>query len=166
MDWLSPANAESARMSFYANLQTPLVNADYYVEATLDNQASGSADDFAWLMLRRTDSGTYYGAGWYASAVANDCYIFKVVSGVYSQLANGDCGFTGNDTVNASVIRFAAQGDALTLFKDGVSVLSAAGGNAITAAGTGGVGAGNIRNPGDDVSGALALDDFLISELR
>jgi hypothetical protein len=57
-------------------------------------------------------------------------------------------------------------GDNLALFKDGNAVLSALGGNAITASGAAGLGAGNIRLSADQVSSGLAIDDLSIVELR
>lgn len=164
-DWLTPdQDAREARVSYYANPQ-PRVP-DYYLETLLANSAEGSSNFFAFLMLRRVDSGTYYGGGWYAAAVAPDCYIFRVVGGVYTQLAVGDCNFTGDGFRNSSIIRFSVQGDTLTLSNNGTPVLTAQGGNAIPGPGNAGVGAGNIRNPTDQVSRGLALDNLSIVEIR
>lgn len=105
---------------------------------------------------------TYYGAGWYSASKnknADDSYIFKVIGGKYTQLASGKCQFD-----DGSIVRFGVVGDTLTLYKDGAKVLSAEGGNAISAIGAGGFGAGNIRVATDNYTAGQSIDNFDIVE--
>lgn len=150
----STAAENSVRFSYYATPSPALGSANYYVQWTQINDA-GTSDDFVWLMLRRTGAGTYYGAGWYPAGQTNDCYIFKVVATVYSQIANGDCNFA-----DTNVIRFGAASTTLTLYKDGVQQIQGTDSD-IASAGAGGFGMGNIRAVNDDIV-ASEWDDFLI----
>jgi hypothetical protein len=148
------AISASARVSYHITPTIALGGADYFAQVTLANSADSSGDDFVWLMLRRTAADTYYGAGWYANV---NCYIFKVVGATYSQIAtNASCGF-----VDASVVKFGAVGTALTLYRDGSSVLTTTDAE-ITATGAAGWGMGNIRAGTDDVTTTLQLNDFSV----
>ena len=156
-------NPYACRVSYYATPNPALSSADYYVQFLILEAAKGSSGLFTWAMLRRTAADTYYGAGWYTvtkkPADADKVFIFKVIGGKYTQLASGKDVFD-----DGSIAKFEAVGDTLTLYKDGTKVLSVAGGNAITAIGAGGFGAGNIRNPKDSYSAGQSIDNFDIVE--
>jgi len=152
----------SYRQSFYATPNPALSSPDYYVQFLVPEAAKSSDNNFTWVMLRRTAADTYYGGGWYSvpqKGTPDKIFIFKVIAGTYTQLASGK-----GDIVDGSIVRFGAVGDTLTLYKDGEKVLSAQGGNAITAIGAGGFGAGNIRRPNDVHTGGQAIDNFDIVE--
>ena len=119
---------------------------------------NSSSDDFWYITIRRTMPGTFYGAGWYHGSLSPDCYIFKVINYVYTQLATGNCDMLSD----GHIVSLQAVGDTLTFSKDGVVKVTATGGNAVTAAGTGGWGAGNIRNANDDLTEGESVDDFSI----
>jgi hypothetical protein len=163
-DWLSPmGNPTGARVSYYADAGASH-SADYALQFQLDNAAKGSPRSFVWVMLRRTSFNTFYGGGWYHKTVSGDCYIFKVVNGAYTQLANDDCNFDG-DNGTGDQVRFEAVRNVLTLYRNGAPVLSASD-STITSPGYGGLGAGNIRPsaPDDRVDSGFAVDDLVIFE--
>ena len=152
----------SVRVSYYATPNPALSSADYHVQFLLREAAKGSSNLFTWAMLRRTAADTYYGAGWYSvtkAKDADDSYIFKVIGGKYMQLASGKGKFD-----DGSIVKFGVVGDTLTLYKDGAKILSAEGGNAISAIGAGGFGAGNIRVATDAYSAGQSIDNFDIVE--
>jgi hypothetical protein len=151
------ASGLNGRVSYTVTPTIALSGADYYAELTLTNAQDSSADDLTGIRLRRTAATTYYIGAWYASATVNDCYIAKVITGTWTQLANADCGF-----VDASVVKFGVSGDTLTLYKDGASVLTVAGGSAITATGAAGLLCGNVRVAGDDCTTTLQFDNFSV----
>ena len=147
----------SVRRSYLAITAQPL-SPDYKVQLTLREVDSANSKTFWYVTARRTAPGTFYGAGWYHGSLNPDTYIFKVINGVYTQLASGNCDLSSN----GRVVALQVSGDTLTFSKDGVARLTAAGGNAITQAGTGGWGAGNIRNATDVFSEGGSVDDFSI----
>jgi len=147
----------AVRRSFLAITAQPL-SPDYKVQLTVREVDSASSKTFWYITARRTAPGTFYGAGWYHGSLNPDTYIFKVINGVYTQLASGNCDLSSD----GHIVALQVIGDTLTFSKDGVTCLTAAGGNAITQAGTGGWGAGNIRNATDVFSEGGSVDDFSI----
>lgn len=167
-DWISPMNAQhGVRSSYIVTPPAPLVlGTDYYVEFPLTSEAHASGQSFTYIMLRRTAADTFYGAGWYHRSVANDTYLFKVVGGVYTQLVNTDGNFIGDpdNAAQQDMIRFQVSGTTLSLFKNGVVVVSATDA-AIAGPGLPGIGMGNIRDAGDRVDSSFATIGFTVANL-
>jgi hypothetical protein len=152
----SASTVASSRVLIQANPSTPLTNADYYIEVSKISEP-GSADDLAFVFARATDNSNYYGFGFYRALDNPDCFIFEVVADVYTQLDSGNCGFAVGSTA-----RFDLTGTTLSVSIDGVATVLSVSDSTFTAAGTAGIGFGNIRTATDDVDTNWRLDGFTI----
>jgi hypothetical protein len=155
----SSANGANVRILYDC---TPVAtDADADVEATLTGvPGTGTARSF-FLFGRGADANNLLGVLTFIGAAAADKKLFEKVSGTPAELASGDNGTTAGDKLKLEV-----RGTTAKLFHDtgaGFSeILSAT--TAVTAAGKGGLGFGNILTSTDDVNLNWRIDDFKLTE--
>lgn len=132
----------------------------------------GSSGRFWGLASRVQPNGDLYLAGYYLGylnggvpLINPNCFLGKVISGVYTQLVAGTCGLTVQEAPVGSLIEFRVVGDMLKLFTKGIERLSASGGGAINQPGRGGWLVGNWRQASDAWSEGGAYYDFKVTDL-
>jgi hypothetical protein len=133
--------------------------AEYDVQFTLAAWGS-SIDDPVWLVARFADASNYYAGGTYPGGAAADKKLVKCVAGVKTELASGDAG-----QVNGDVFKLEVRDGSKKLFQNGVEVLSTTD-NALTAAGSAGIGWGSLGTASNDDTPSLTsrLDDYSVDQ--
>lgn len=153
-DVLSPTGGtNSARLAATVSW-TPL-SADYYVRIVM--AAASTGDDAFWLIARCADASNFYAAVFYGGATT--VYIIKVVAGVVTDLTSASVTIGNSDTLTFNVV-----GTSLTVDQNGSQILSTTD-SALTAAGVGGIGFGNIRNATDDVNTGVDITQFVLFDI-
>ncbi len=132
-------------------------SADYDVNITLTT-VPNVAGSPVFVIGRATDASNFYGALVYYATANPDFLLFKVVSGTVTLLDSDDTDFVDGDKLTLSM-----SGTTIVGKKNDTTILSATDA-ALSSAGNGGFGWGNVYTALDDVISNWVVDDFYIEE--
>ncbi len=157
-DYVRPPTLANERLLY--DCTPTATDADVDVEGTIGLIPTGDSNS-AFLFCRSADKDNLIGGLTYRFTAAADKKLFEKVSGTVAELASGDNGLTVGDLIKVEV-----RGTTAKLFHDtggGYSeILSAT--TAVTAAGKGGLGFGNILVSTDDMNISFTWTAFKLTE--
>ena len=139
---------------------------EYYVNLFLDG-VDTFGDDPMFLVARYVDTGNFYLYGMFADAETKDKTIHKVVATTITELATADVGNVSN--VDGSIV-IEASDTRKAMFYGTTTVndtpTCTTTDNALTAAGSAGIAAGNLINADDDISTAWNGTSFAVIDFE
>ncbi len=153
------AAAESNDRIIYS-LDRVLTDAEYQTEIYFNELATNTLAAFPYFVVARfADTSNFYFGGTYAAAATADKKIYKEVATTVSEIATGDAGFAASSFMTFKVLDATKK-----IFWNGSEAISTTD-NAITAKGEVGFGMGNLAISTDDISAALDVGLFVVSDI-
>ena len=139
--------------------------ANYKIEFSMNQMSTGASpdDDVVCLIGRYTNTSNYYYACVMPSTASPDTYIGKVVAGVNTSLASGDCGVIANDAVAFRI----TDGEKKVQVNGADCGSLATTDNALTSPGVVGIGCGAIiaGRGNDDCHSSYRVDNFILTAI-